>query len=241
MQVKDATKTALNQILKLIKTKHFVRFIKTLDADKYVKKFFYLKFIYLMIYGQLNQFSSLREISCSLNNKKLQKTLGLLSISPSQISRKLRAFNPEIAQQLLKNLVRYIRIKSKPKTMSSALVSLSRIDSTTMSLPLTRYLWAFYKKTKSGVKLHLRLNYIDGNVFPDLAIVTEAKKADKKMMKPLVATNEDGNDKVFNVFDRAYLDYKKFDEYCNKGILFATRLKKNAIKEILGQNPLNTN
>ena len=110
-----------------------------------------------------------------------------------------------------------------------------------MGLPLTRYLWAFYKKTKSGVKLHLRLNYIDGNVFPDLAIVTEAKKADKKMMKPLVATNEDGNDKVFNVFDRAYLDYKKFDEYCNKGILFATRLKKNAIKEILGQNPLNTN
>ncbi len=95
--------------------------------------------------------------------------------------------------------------------MSSALVSLSRIDSTTMSLPLTRYLWAFYKKTKSGVKLHPRLNYIDGN------------------------------DKVFNVFGRAYLDYKKFDEYCNKGILFATRLKKNAIKEILGQNPLNTN
>lgn len=35
------------------------------------------------------------------------------------------------------------------------------------------------------------------------------------------------------VFDRGYVDYKKFDEYCEKGIYFATRLKESAVFELV--------
>jgi hypothetical protein len=44
-------------------------------------------------------------------------------------------------------------------------------------------------------------------------------------MNDLVVTDTD----VINVFDRGYVDYKKFDEYCQAGIRFVTRLKDNAI------------
>lgn len=36
-------------------------------------------------------------------------------------------------------------------------------------------------------------------------------------------------------FDRGYIDYKKFDNYCEKGIKFVSRLKKNAIVEVVEQ------
>ncbi|WP_084295507.1 hypothetical protein [Desulfitibacter alkalitolerans] len=35
------------------------------------------------------------------------------------------------------------------------------------------------------------------------------------------------------VFDRTYVDYEKFDAYCKKGIYFVSRLKSNAVVEVL--------
>lgn len=35
------------------------------------------------------------------------------------------------------------------------------------------------------------------------------------------------------VFDRAYVDYEKFDAYCKKGIYFVSRLKSNAVVEVI--------
>ena len=43
---------------------------------------------------------------------------------------------------------------------------------------------------------------------------------------------------ALNLFDRGYNDYKKFDEYCEKGVLFITRLKSNAVVEVIADNPV---
>jgi IS4 transposase len=43
-------------------------------------------------------------------------------------------------------------------------------------------------------------------------------------MDALVVEEKD----AINVFDRGYVDYEKFDIYCEKGIRFVTRLKSNA-------------
>jgi hypothetical protein len=60
------------------------------------------------------------------------------------------------------------------------------------------------QKNKGGIKIHLRLRLFKQGVLPDAAIITPAKKADKTQMDELVV-EEKGS---FNVFDRAYLDYK---------------------------------
>jgi len=99
------------------------------------------------------------------------------------------------------------------------------IDSSVVSLCLSRYRWAEFRKTKGGIKVHLRLKLFDGGVLPDAAVLTAAKKADKTQMDQLVIAEEG----AFNVFDRAYVDYRKFDDYCQNGVLFASRLKKNAV------------
>lgn len=53
------------------------------------------------------------------------------------------------------------------------------------SLCLSRYPWADFRKTKAGIKLHLRLNFHDGKVLPDEAVVTPAKQADKSQMEAI--------------------------------------------------------
>ncbi len=43
---------------------------------------------------------------------------------------------------------------------------------------------------------------------------------------------------ALNVFDRGYVDYKKFDKYCEKSIRFVTRLKSNAAIEVVAELPV---
>ncbi len=49
------------------------------------------------------------------------------------------------------------------------------------------------------------------------------------------------NNYALNVFDRGYVDYKKFDEYCEKGIRLVTRLKGNAVIEVVAELPVDPN
>jgi len=53
-----------------------------------------------------------------------------------------------------------------------------------------------------------------------------------------LVVEEDG---ALNVFDRAYVDYKKFDRYCENGTRFVTRLKKNALREVVEEIPVGPN
>jgi len=47
---------------------------------------------------------------------------------------------------------------------------------------------------------------------------------DKEKISSFVTTAS-----VTYIFDRGYLDYKEFDQYCREGISFITRLKKNTM------------
>ena len=107
-------------------------------------------------------------------------------------------------------------------------------DLSTISLCLSQYRWAEFRKSKGAVKLHLRLKFFEGVVLPDKAVITPAKHADKTQMDALVVEEED----ALNVFDRAYVDYKKFDHYCESGIRFVTRLKSNAVTDVVQKFPV---
>jgi IS4 transposase len=108
------------------------------------------------------------------------------------------------------------------------------IDSTTMSLCLNKYKWATFRKSKAGVKLHLRVTFADpDHVYPDKAVVTPAKPADHTQMDFLI----DETDATY-LMDRGYLDYGKYDNYCSNGIRFVSRLKNNAVIEEVEELPV---
>jgi len=151
--------------------------------------------------------------------------MDLSSISTAQLSRKLRDIEPELLEKTLSHCVHQVSLHSGGSRSLSRIGRLHLIDSSTLSMCLSQYRWADFRKTKAGVKIHLRLVFQDGFVYPEQALLTHARPADRSKMDDLVVTEEG----ALNVFDRGYVDYKKFDDYCQGSIHFVTRLKENAV------------
>src|SRR5690625_594273 len=179
-----------------------------------------------MLLAQLQGFESLEAMSDALIDDGLQKVLGFESISKSQLSRKNNEVNPAILSRLFLELVYQIKgIHFK----NGKYMPLKIIDSSTLPLNLTNHKWAKFRKTKSGVKLHLRLVFMEkGLSYPDQAALTNAVEHDRGQLEVLV------DDKAcMYVFDRGYLDYERFDRMTDEGYFFISRLRKNAVVRVL--------
>ena len=183
----------------------------------------------LMSHAQLQEYTALREISASVQSHPLGQAIGLESISHSQISRRLKSLPPKVPEMLFKRTLHKVAQKQGYGKIQQQLGRLYMIDASTISLCLSRFPWAVFRKSKAGVKMHLRLSF-DGIAVPDEVILTPAKTADRKKLDELIVQDQD----ALNIFDRGYVDYQLFDDYCERGIRFVTRLKNNAVIEFTG-------
>lgn len=232
---KDNIKSTLTEYLIPLNHKFMLQQIQQLELDKYVKKLDSVTTTRLFIFAQLMQIQSYTDISLKLQqNKKLQQSIDLESISISQLSRKLRDLDAAFLEAVFKDLVQQLFRKLGEGKAANKLGSVHLIDASTISLCLSKYRWAEFRKTKAGVKLHLRFIHDKNGSYPDEAILTPARPADKTQMDALVV--EDPN--ALNIFDRGYIDYRKFDLYCAKSIRFVTRLKCNADVHVIEEKPV---
>lgn len=196
--------------------------VKTLKLDRYTKKLTTEKFLKLLLFAQLQEVHSLHALSDSLFDDQLQKEVDLDTISISQLSRRLNNLNPDMFQRLFLDLVAQIHAKTH---YTKLVMPLKIVDSSTLPLNLTHHRWAQFRKTKAGVKLHLRLVFMEKGIsYPEKAVITTAKEHDRGQLEVMVDEKE-----CMYVFDRGYLDYERFDRMTDDGFFFLTRLKKNAV------------
>lgn len=231
---KDTTKSTLNEVLKYFPFEKFYSLIKETSADRYIKKLFVIKLLYIMFIAQITQSEALRELAEMIkNNTDLRESIKLDSISASQLSRRLNEISSDFWGIVFSQVTRVV----VQKTTNHAIPHTDRIhiiDASTITLCLNSYKWADYRKTKAGVKIHQCLVYQNGYVYPDRAILTAAKNSDKSQLDELLITDPN----ALYVFDRGYVDYKKWDEYCEAGIRFVTRIKDNFIINIIDEKPV---
>ncbi|QGP92826.1 IS4 family transposase ISDre1 [Neomoorella glycerini] len=235
MQGKDTTLSTFHQLFAPVSDNCFWQLTKGLEVDKYAKKLTSLQLVELIAFAQLEQLDGLRDISNSFHDPQFSRAINLKSISFSQISRRLRSLPPQFIRLLFSYLTTRVGQEIGFENLRNAVGRIYLIDSTTISLCLAQYRWAEFRQTKGGVKLHLRLRFYEEEVLPDKAVITPARPADKTQMDALVVEEKD----ALNVFDRGYVDYKKFDRYCEEGIRFASRLKGNALVTVVRDLPVN--
>lgn len=99
------------------------------------------------------------------------------------------------------------------------------LDSTTISLCLSLFPWADFRRTKGGVKAHVLLDHDD--YMPSYVLLTEARRHDVTMARDLRI--QPGS---IVVMDRGYVDYKLFAEWDRAGVFFVTRMKDGAVYEV---------
>lgn len=187
-----------------------------------------------MLFCQLARAHSLREISHGL--RSCEGKLNHLGISAPK--RSTLAYANEhrpwelyelVFQQLLERCQNSLGLGHHHKfKFKNKLVSL---DSTIIDLCLSMYDWAHYRRTKGAVKLHLVLDH-DGYL-PSFAIITEGKVADVRVAQQLHFAPF-----TIVVDDRGYVDYELYSLWSSQKVYFVTRLKNNAMYEVIHQNPI---
>jgi len=232
----DITKSTFSEVLKQFPFEKFRSLIKDTGADRYIKKLFTFKLLYIMFIAQIAQIESIRALADRVKNDiNLQDNLKLDSISASQLSRRLKEMSSDFWGNVFTQVAKIAM--QKATNHLSATPNADRIhiiDASTVTLCLNSYLWADYRKTKAGVKIHQCLVFQNGYSYPERAILTTAKKSDKSQLDELLITDPN----ALYVFDRGYVDYKKWDDYCDAGIRFVTRIKDNFIINIIDQKPV---
>jgi hypothetical protein len=105
------------------------------------------------------------------------------------------------------------------------------LDSTTISLCLSLFPWASFRRAKGGVKVHVLLDHDD--YMPSFVRLTEARQHDRVGARLLRL-----NPGSIVTMDRAYNDYQLFGEWTARGIFFVTRLKANAAYQVVEERPV---
>jgi hypothetical protein len=110
----------------------------------------------------------------------------------------------------------------RPFRFKNRLLSL---DSTTISLCLSLFPWASFRRLKGGVKLHVLLSHDD--YLPEYLLITKAHQADVRCARQFKLSP-----RSIVVLDRGYIDYNLLADWSRAGVFWVTRTKTNL--ELIG-------
>jgi DDE family transposase/uncharacterized protein DUF4372 len=220
-----------NQLLQHFPRTEFAALVKKHAAERAAKGFGCWTQFVSMLFCQLGRADSLREIcnglGCCLGR------LVHVGITRAPCRSTLSYANEHRPAALFEDLFftalarfreqqgvgsRQHRFRFKNKLLS--------LDSTTISLCLSLFPWAKFRRAKGGVKAHVLLDHDD--YLPAYVLLTEAKRSDVKLADSFLL-----NPGSIVAIDRGYIDYALFCRWSMAGVFFVTRLKDNAAFEVV--------
>lgn len=227
-----------SQLSGLFNKNQFQALVRRHGAERYSKGFGSWDHFVAMLFCQLAQAKSLREIcgglACCLGKLRHLGVKGAPKKSTLSYANKHRPW--EMFRDLFFDTLALCRQASPGKHKFRFKNKLMSFDSTTISLCLSLFPWAKYRQTKGAVKLHLLLDH-DGYL-PTFACITDGKTHDVTQARRLTLAKGS-----IVAMDRAYNDYKLFAKWTQDEVYFVTRLKNNATIFVLAdfQVPQNRN
>lgn len=218
----NTTGSLFTQILSLFQRSEFARHVHELKAERHARGFSCWSQFVSMLFCQLAQARSLREISDGLKSCEGKlRHLGLECEPKRSTLSYANTHRPwELFQRLFYDLLAQCQAIS-PKKNFRFKNRLLTLDSTIVELCASMFDWAQWRQTKGALKLHLLLDH-DGHL-PVFAHVTDGKTADVKIAQSLDFTKG-----TIVAIDRGYVDYHLFTRWTRQGVFFVTRLKRNA-------------
>jgi len=220
-----------SQLLQLFPRLEFEQAVKEHHAERSTKGFSSWGQFVAMLFCQLGRAHSLREICGGLASCEGKlKHLGVpeapkkSTLAYANQRRPWELYRTVFEQTLAKCQSVVAASGSKKKfRFKNKLVSL---DSSTIDLCMSVFDWAKFRRTKGAVKLHLLLDH-DGHL-PSYAVITDGKKSDIR-----VAWGMKFAAGAVLVVDRGYNDYDWFAELTDQEVFFVTRMKDNAIYDVV--------
>lgn len=231
MQTKN--KTVFAQILSLIPSELILEAVEKYNSDRYSKTYNTYTQLITLLFGQLNDCTSLRELEYGLDsfgepsaNLGLKRPPARSTMADNHERRDYRVF-----EHIFKGLVNaYSGMFSRTafyktvKQLDGKQVYIA--DSTTIDLCLNLFRWAEYRVTKGAVKVHTLLDAT--TQMPVVVNITKGSVSDISGSRTIPVPD---NSVVME--DRGYYSFKRYKDYVERGVTFISRFKKNTIFEAL--------
>ena len=220
-----------NQLINFLDKQEVLTISRDNGGERYVKRFDAWTHLLVMLYAVIMRHDSLREISASMmaEARKLNH-LGLKALPYRSTLSDANKKRPEVIFELIyRGLYAMNRDKltsdSRHSKTPQWMKKLQIIDSTTISLfsnLLFKGVGRHPKtgKKKGGIKVHTVIHANQG--VPSDVKFTSAATNDSFMLCPSLYTEGD-----IVAMDRAYINYEKFEELTQRGVIYVTKMKKN--------------
>ena len=233
------------QLIKSLNRDKIVEISRKYGGEKYVKSFDGYTHLLTMLYAVIQRFDSLREIETSmtaevrkLHHVGINRVPRRSTLSDAN-ARRSEKFFEEVYRDLYAANKDILSSDSRRNGTEEWIKQLRIIDSTTISL----FSNAIFKgvgrhprtgKKKGGIKVHSVIHANEG--VPCDVRFTSAATNDSFMLAP----SHYGHNEIV-ALDRAYINYAKFEELTDRGVVYVTKMKKNLSYEVLvdcmHQNP----
>jgi hypothetical protein len=223
-----AVASLFSQLLDLFPRSEFEAAVRDTKADRYAKKFRCWDQFVGMLFCQMAQAHSLREIcgglACCLG--KLRH-LGVETAPNKSTLAYANQHRPwELYKAVFEQLLPKCQVLAKGKRKFRFKNKLYLLDSTVVDLCLSMFDWAKFRQTKGAIKLHLLLDH--EGYLPTFGLITDGKVHDVRVAQTLQFAAGS-----VVVMDRGYVDYELFGRWTKEKIWFVTRLKDNAAYRVI--------
>ncbi len=228
-----------SQLLQLFPRLEFEQAVKTHKAERHCRGFASWGQFVAMLFCQLGRAHTLREIcgglaSCEgkLKHLGIQRAPKRSTLAYANEHRPWQMFETVFHQLLGKCQTAVAKPGGRKKfRFKNKLMSL---DASVVDLCLSLYDWAQFRRTKGAIKLHLLLDH--EGYLPSFAVITTGKTSDIT-----VARQMRFDPGTVLVIDRGYIDYEWFVRLTRQGVYFVTRLKDNAVYEVVEERKVPAN
>lgn len=225
------------QLIKSLNRDKIVEMSRRNGGEKYIKSFDGYTHLLTMLFAVIMRFDSLREIETAMTAEiRKLKHLGLKSVPRRSTlsdanARRSEKFFEEVYLDLYSRNKGRLSSDSRRNGGEEWIRRLRIIDSTTISL----FSNAIFKgvgrhpktgRKKGGIKVHSVIHANEG--VPCDVQFTSAATNDSFMLAP----DYYHHDEII-AMDRAYINYRKFEELTDKGVVYVTKMKKNLTYDTL--------
>ena len=210
------------QLVAFLDNNKFRHLVDKYDGNRYVKNFTCWNQLMALMFGQLCNRESLRDVVVALETH--QSKCYHLGMERNPIAKTTFATaNQNRDYRIFEDFAFFMMEQARKKRATDIFKLKGNVyafDSTTIPLCLSVFWWAKFRKKKGGVKAHV-LYDLESQV-PAFFHITTASVHDSKAMKEI--PYESGS---YYVFDRGYNAFKELYKICLNESYFVVRAKKN--------------
>lgn len=230
--------SVFGQLISLIDSNTISKTVKSSCSDRYIKKFTTKDHLISMLFCSFAKCTSLREVSgamLGLSGKTKHFQMNHIP-KKSTLADANKRRDADVFGKIYNALLsQYGHLFSDSRVKDVINKQIEIFDSTTISLfkDILKCVGRNPEngRKKGGIKVHTVIN-VDETV-PKMIWFTEAATNDHYLLKKL---KFDVN--TIYVFDKGYNDYKAFKLFCNNQTGFVSRIKDNAIYDMICQNEI---